>query len=78
MSLLDQRYPRAISLDIDLIHDQYDHVVMLRAQSAAELLKKDDYKNILINRDILAQLKEIAERIHITANTLEDMAIKLI
>jgi len=75
---LSTKTPRTISLDIDLIHDQYDHVVMLRAQSAAELLKRDDYKHILINRDILAQLKEIAKRIHVTANTLEDMAIKLI
>ena len=75
---LSTKTPRTISLDIDLIHDQYDHVVMLRAQSVAELLKKDDCKHIFVQRDILSQLKEIAERIHVTANTLEDMAIKLI
>jgi uncharacterized protein Yka (UPF0111/DUF47 family) len=74
---LSARSPRAISLDTDIIHDQYDHVVALCAQSVAELLKEDDYKKILVHRDILVQLKEIAKHIHVTANTLEDMAIKL-
>ncbi len=74
---LSARSPRAISLDTDIIHDQYDHVVALCARSVAELLKKDDYKQILVHRDILVQLKEIGKHIHVTANTLEDMAIKL-
>lgn len=75
---LSTKTPRTISLDIDLIHDQYDHVVEVCAQSVAKLFKQDDCKHIIMHRDILAQLKEIAERIHVTANTLEDMAIKLI
>ena len=75
---LSTKSPRTISLDTDIIHDQYDHVVLLYAQSVAELLKSDDCKHIIVHRDILWQLKEIAKRIHVTANTLEDMAIKLI
>ena len=74
---LSTKNPRIIALDTDLIHDQYDNVVTLCAQSVAELLKQDDCKHIIMHRDILAQLKEIAKRIHVTANTLEDMAIKL-
>jgi len=38
----------------------------------------DDFKHIIMHRDILWQLKEIAQHIHVTANTIEDMAIKLI
>ena len=75
---LSTKSPRTISLDTDIIHDQYDHVVVLCAQSVAELLKNDDCKYIIVHRDTLWQLKEIAKRIHVTANTLEDMAIKLI
>ena len=75
---LSTKTPRIIALDIDLIHDQYDDVVTLCAQSVAKLLKQDDCKHIIMHRDILAQLKEIAKRIHVTANTLEDMAIKLV
>jgi len=75
---LSTKNPKTIASDIDLIHDKYDHVVALCAQSVAELVKQDDCKHIILHRDILAQLKEVAKRIHVTANTLEDMAIKVI
>lgn len=62
----------------DQIHDQYDQVVGLCANAKAELMKQDDYKHVMRYRDMLFQLKEIAKRIHVTANTLEDMAIKVV
>ena len=61
----------------DRIHDQYDEVVSLCARANAELLAQDDLKRIMRHRDMLLQLKEIAKRIHLAANTLEDMAIKV-
>ena len=75
---LSTKSAKTISLDTNLIHDQYDKVVTLCANSIAELLKSDDCKLIIVRREVLAQLKDIAKRIHITANTLEDMAIKLV
>jgi len=63
---------------IALIHDKYDLVVEYRAQHVAQLLQQEDCKHIIIHKDILAQLKEIAKRMHVTANTLEDMAIKIL
>jgi len=62
---------------ITLIHDKYDLLVEYRAQHVAQLLQQDDFKHIIIHKDILSQLKEIAKRIQITANSLEDMAIKI-
>lgn len=62
----------------DLIHDQYDQVVGLCANANAELMKQDDFKHIIRYKDMLLQLKEIAKRIHISANSLEDMAIKVV
>ena len=62
----------------DQIHDQYDQVVELCANANAELMKQDDCKHIIRYKDMLYQLKEIAKRIHVTANTLEDMAIKVV
>ena len=64
--------------NITLIHDKYDLLVEYRAQHVAQLLQQDDFKHIIIHKDILAQLKEIAKRMHVTANTLEDMAIKVL
>ena len=64
--------------DIDLIHDKYNHAVELCAQSIAKLLNQDDYKRIIMHREVLTQLREVAKRIQVTANSLEDMAIKVI
>lgn len=66
-----------IGKSTDSIHDQYDEVVSLCARASAELLAQDDLKRIMRHRDMLRQLKEIAKRIHLAANTLEDMAIKV-
>jgi uncharacterized protein Yka (UPF0111/DUF47 family) len=62
---------------ITLIHDKYDLLVEYRARHVARLLQQEDLKHIIIHKDILAQLKEIAKRMHVTSNTLEDMAIKI-
>jgi len=75
---LSVKNPKAIAPDIDLIHDKYDQVVKLCAQAVAQLLDQEDCKRILVHKEVLAQLKEVAKRIHVTANTLEDMAIKII
>ena len=63
--------------NIELIHDKYDLVVECKARYVADLLKHDDLKRIFIHKEILGQLKEIAKRMHVTGNTLEDMAIKI-
>ncbi len=60
------------------LHDRYDTVVSLCASATAELLAQDDVKRIIRHKAMLLQLKEIAKRIHISANTLEDMALKIV
>ncbi len=60
------------------IHDKYDLLVEYRAQHVAQLLQHEDVKHIIIHKEILSQLKEIAKRMQITANSLEDMAIKIL
>lgn len=75
---LSTRQLKTITCTTDSIHDQYDQVVELCAKETAGLLRQDDCKRIIMHKDILAQLKEIAKRLHITANTLEDMAIKVV
>lgn len=79
-SLLEDGFKQLSSKElpsIALIHDKYDLVVEYRARHIAQLLQQEDCKYIIIHTAILAQLKEIAKRMHVTANTLEDMAIKI-
>nr|WP_321467705.1 hypothetical protein [uncultured Desulfobulbus sp.] len=79
-SLLEDGFKQLATKEVpsmDLIHDKYDLVVEYRAQHIAKLMQEDDCKRILIHTEILAQLKEIAKRMRVSANTLEDMAIKI-
>jgi hypothetical protein len=64
-------------MNIDLIHERYESVVSLSAQLMAKYLEEDDFKRIMMHSGLLTQLKEVAKRIRITANSLEDMAIKV-
>jgi uncharacterized protein Yka (UPF0111/DUF47 family) len=74
---LSKKSARAIAHNIDHIYEKYDQVVAMSTESMAELLKQDDFKRIIMHRELLAQLKEVAKRIQVTANSLEDMAIKV-
>ena len=78
MSNLTSKKLNLVATSTEQIHDQYDQVVGLCANANAELMKQDDCKHIIRYKDMLNQLKEIAKRIHVSANTLEDMAIKVI
>lgn len=75
---LENKPLNVMGTEIDRIRDQYDEVVSLCARATGVLLARDDCKKIIQEKDILLQLKEIAKRIHIAANTLEDMAIKVV
>ena len=74
---LSKKSARTIALKVDLIHEKYEELMELSALSMAELLKNDDIKHVILQRELLTQLKEVAKRIRVTANSLEDMAIKV-
>lgn len=76
--VLTRQDPKEIAALNRRIHTSYDHVVTLCAQASAAVLERDDLRLILAQRDLLKQLREVAKRIHVSANTLEDMAIKIV
>lgn len=63
---------------IETIHDNYDETTKNCALAALRHLEEDDIKVYMAHREILNQLKEVSRRIHISANTLEDMAMKIV
>jgi len=63
---------------VNEIYVNYDETVEQCAIAAANHLENDEIKIYLAHREILIQLKEVAKRIHVSANTLEDMAIKIV
>ncbi len=42
-----------------------------------KLSHSTDFKKVFIHKEILAQLKEIGRRLHISANTLQDIVVKM-
>ncbi|MGD8925959.1 MAG: DUF47 family protein [Thioalkalispiraceae bacterium] len=75
---LSSRKIKTIAKDIGQIHDLYDQVVRHCANAKVAVLENDDYRQIFMRYDVLMQLKEVAKRIRVTANTLEDMALKVV
>ncbi len=63
---------------VNEIYVNYDQTVEQCVVTSARHLEHDDIKVYLAHREILIQLKEVAKRIHVCANTLEDMAIKAV
>jgi len=78
ISRLTSKTLHSIAEDCDRIHDKYDQVFSLCAHSSVALLQQDDFGKTLMLRDILAQMREIAKRVHVAANTLEDMMVKVV
>ena len=58
-----------IRLDDDLIKEY--------STQLAVLFKNDSMKFILGHKEILSQLKEVSKRIHVCANTVEDIVFKM-
>ncbi len=75
---LKERKLEPIADHANTVHDRYDSLVEMCATATGTLLAQDDIKHMFRHREMLLQLKEIAKRIHVAANTLEDMAIKVI
>lgn len=75
---LPQKQLGKILTNIESIHDNYDKTTKYCALAALRHLEKDDIKVYLAHKEILNQLKEVSKRIHVSANTLEDMAMKIV
>lgn len=58
-----------IKLDDDLINEYSHHLKIL--------FDNDSVKYILMQKEILSQLKEISKHIHVCANTVEDIVFKM-
>jgi hypothetical protein len=75
---LPQKELGKILLNIESIHNNYDETTKKCALAAVRHLEEDEVKVYLAHKEILNQLKEVSKRIHVSANTLEDMAMKIV
>lgn len=66
-----------VSRKADKARGLSDEISQQYINEMVELSKNRDLKQVFIYREILSQLKEIGKRLHISANTLQDIVVKM-
>jgi uncharacterized protein len=74
--LKEKNYEKVISNIADII-GMDDDVISEYSFRLGSLFNSDDYKSILQYKEILSQLKEVSKRIHVCANSVEDIVFKM-
>jgi uncharacterized protein Yka (UPF0111/DUF47 family) len=59
------------------VRETYDDLVQIYIEKMAKLSLCNDPKEIFIHQSLLTQLKDISKRMRMTANSLEDIIMKL-
>ncbi len=59
------------------VRESYDKLVDIYIQNVSELLREEDTKKIMINRELLFQIKDISQHLRMSANSLEDIVMKM-
>ncbi len=62
----------------DEVRNIYDSIVSEYILYMAKLSKQTDIEKVFTHKEILFQLKDIAKRFHICANSLEDIVAKMV
>lgn len=72
----EKKYAQVVD-EIEAIIDMDDDLIGEYSKQLKELFERDSVKFILREQEILKQLKEISKRIHVCANTIEDVVSRL-
>ena len=59
------------------VRDSYDAFVALYIQKMRQISNMTDVRTLFIHKELLFQLKDISKRMRMTANSLEDIIMKL-
>ncbi len=59
------------------VRDTYDALMDIYVQEVSRLVTSKDMEKIFIHKELLSQLKEISKRMRMTANSLEDIIMKM-
>lgn len=68
---------REVAADAQSVRDTYDSLVQLYVLSMARLARSNDMHHVFVQRELLVQLREIAKRFQVCANSLEDIVVKM-
>jgi hypothetical protein len=66
-----------VAKNTQTVRDEYEILIEIYIKKMAELADSNDLREIFITKELLAQLKEIAKRMQVCANSLEDIVVKM-
>ncbi len=75
---LKEKKLQDVDRECDEVRSIYDKIVSEYILYMAKLSKQSDIETIFTHKEILFQLKDIAKRFHICANSLEDIVAKMV
>lgn len=59
------------------VRDTYDALMDIYVKEVSKLVESNNMEKIFIHKELLSQLKEISKRMRMTANSLEDIIMKM-
>lgn len=59
------------------VRDNYEKFIELHIAKMADIAKSKDIQDMFIQKELLIQLKDISKRFQVTANSLEDIVVKM-
>ncbi|HHS92672.1 MAG TPA: DUF47 family protein [Campylobacterales bacterium] len=74
---LEKNRHTKVSKKAEQVRELSDAISQKYIEEMVILSENPDCKTLFIHKEILAQLKEIGRRLHITANTLQDIVVKM-
>ena len=74
---LNEKNNAKVSRTSDKVRNLTDEISEEYIQEMVKLSSCEDFKKVFIHKEILKQLKEIGRRLHISANTLQDIVVKM-
>lgn len=74
---LKEANPVVVAQHAQMVRDAYETLIENHIKKMAELADSKDTREMFIAKELLAQLKEIAKRMQVCANSLEDIVMKM-
>ncbi len=74
---LNQNKPAKVARIADKTRNLTDEISEEYIKQMVILSQSSDFRKIFIYKEVLSQLKEIGKRIHVSANTLQDIIVKM-
>ncbi len=66
-----------VAKNVQMVRNEYETLIECHIRKMTALADSNDLREMFIEKELLSQLKEIAKRMQVCANSLEDIVVKM-